>query len=713
MKKQMAWFLSVCMLIMMCAGAVPVTADTVYALDTIVATESASDSGFKNDTGTQLDGNASIGGLGGGARVVFEHVDMGTDGASGLALRLDLTNMASLVDTYVINAYVGEDKVGTMALTGYENWLASRFCAYYLMFDATVTGSDVTLTLEFGPGCTLGDGQNPSLYDFYVVTTATRDGRYNFPGRSINTIHSRGVNKEDGNLDWFGADGGTYAIYPNITIPHAMDYVVLTYAAFNLETRETLELEAHLNSPNGTLLGKVSLADVSDQINSEDATGEVRELVLKIPFDNSLEVGTYTICVIEKGASAYTHLGRLKLNNAKDPYSPIVASYCDVEAAGGNKDDNDENSPYVGWFVNGNRGYLDLDFGANGSDAVKLRMVRATAGTEATQLITIRKGSSDGEVLATINKADFPMGSWTEVTAQLSEVLTGVQDIFVVAEGDSEMNFSRITFIEKGADTKDGTETIYAKDRDEAYGDCPLETEEGFENGETQVVRYFGQASGKAVLFERVDFGEMEMTDVDITLMRWGYTSGNADINMAAYEIREQSASGELLGVLYLRDAPANQFVTLKVDLLKPLTGVHNIYVSSNYGSSFASMKFNEGTAKQGFIAGTTDLSAIKAEGVEGDAAVLTEVYKCAGVSDTQTVQVIYAFYDNNGRLMDIVPGEQVTADTITQGTAKTFSTLVPKVSFDGAASMKAFVWSGMGAAEPLTEAVDIVQNEA
>lgn len=244
--------------------------------------------------------------------------------------------------------------------------------------------------------------------------------------------------------------------------------------------------------------------------------------------------------------------------------------------------------------------------------------------------------------------------------------------------------------------TIDGTGRILAIDytSESGNGISRRENEEGLDC----VVGHYGLASGEGLTYNGIDFGENSVNAVEIRFSYWNNPSGMP----SAIEIRENSAGGKILGVLPTSELVANQYNTYTVLLNESLTGVHNIcFVSYNEGA-FAWFQFTQ-DLRTGLAA-----SAVSTGNLWETGEVSLSIYRYADVPDEQSIQVFFAFYDLEGRLLDLAPAERICASDIAYGAMTLKGTYdLDKISLKG--NMKAFVWSSLEELETLTEAIPIV----
>lgn len=230
--------------------------------------------------------------------------------------------------------------------------------------------------------------------------------------------------------------------------------------------------------------------------------------------------------------------------------------------------------------------YRNIDFGNEGANRIKVEYAAPSNRVPADAMLEFRVGSVDGEIVGTVNLPHT--SSWSQystVTATLTKVITGTQELFIVMKGSTTSthpfigNFDRFTWGYQKI--RDDYAQLELENYDEwstdvnPHNNGPLKTENdagGYSS--KQVGNTF---DGAWMAYKGMDFGTEGVNQFSV---RYVGNTGNTAAD-SRVEIRLGGINGTLVGTVATPPTGSDwkNYTTVNAELTQTLVGVQDVYL--------------------------------------------------------------------------------------------------------------------------------------
>ncbi len=406
-------------------------------------------------------------------------------------------------------------------------------------------------------------------------------------GKPLDTEPNNGGNVVKNTFD------GAWLAYQRADFGTAgMNRIQVVYDAPTGRAPADARAEIRLGSVDGTLIGTVALT------NTGSSWGTYRTASANL---NTTVTGVQNVYIVLKGTTTgdLPYIGNFDsftFDKIRSDYAPLELEKYDAWSTDVNpanngplKTENGNNSQQVANTFDGAwMAYKRMNFGSEGVNQFTVTYSGNSTNTAADSKVEIHLGSVDGTLVGTVATPPTASGwgTYATVTADLTQTVTGVQDLYVVFRGTTSStykyigNFDKANFSLKAPEPK--VRTDFSKLELETYDEwstalnpannSPLKTEGG-KSGQ-QVANTF---DGAWLAYKRMDFGGTGVNQLSIE-----YTSNSTNCAAdSAIEVRLGSVDGTLIGTLAVPPTAGawNTYKTVTGDLSQTITGVQDVYL--------------------------------------------------------------------------------------------------------------------------------------
>lgn len=411
---------------------------------------------------------------------------------------------------------------------------------------------------------------------------------------AVNTFNNGGLKTEAKNGGTVVANTftGAWLAYKAIDFgAEGVNQIAIEYDAPTSRTPGDSKLEIRLGSIDGDLLGTVNLSN----------TGSGWEIYKTAEAQlNKTVAGTQDLYIVMKGStdSAHPYIGNL--DRLTFGYQKVRSDFAKLELEvydewsmdlnpannGPLKTENGKSGKQVANTFDGAwLAYKTMDFGSEGVNQLSIEYAGNSASTAANSAVEIRLGGVTGTLAGTI--AAPPTGSgwgnYSTVTGDLTQKLTGIQDVYLVFKGTTDAtfkyigNFDNASFTLK-AQPPEPSVNVEFEDRFEwttaknTFNNNPLKTEPN--NGGTVVGNTF---NGAWLIYKDAEFGTQGKNYVEIV---YDSPSNRAPADVVA-EIRMNNKDGAIIGKVNLPNTGGSwgAYKTVGAHLDQSLTGKQTICI--------------------------------------------------------------------------------------------------------------------------------------
>lgn len=623
-----------------------------------------------------------------GDYMINPNVDFGDTVALGVQLDMVTPGAEEVGENASIKIYSDGEEVLSAGADDIKNYSKGwRYVSFTL--DKPINGGMHDITIKFSNIFASG-GSNLGSFRFI----AAKDGTQRILAVDYdNELDGAKRENEDGmeyTVGWFGRYYPPENRYGEELVYNYVDFGDKEMLSMNIRFNAWADADDESKDGNGilevyadeNLIGTVTNAELNANMNVFTT--------YTVYFDEPL-TGVHDISIKSYWQGA---LSWLQFNAAKDGTQRFMAADYDSESGNGlaiePADGLDEVVRHFGYPEAGDKlTYNLVDFGEEAMLAVNVRLEVWNDGTKDNAL-EIREGSENGALIAKLAKEDVVgLNTYQTYAIPLEAPLTGAHDLCVIgyADGGALAWFEFVT----ADDMVDGTQRILATDYDSFDGSIANRAEE---DGMEYTVGWFGYTTGESLVYNLIDFGDKAMKSMNIRFNAWS----DADAESLAGDGKvEVYAGSKLLGTISFDqlNQNINSFTTYTVYFDEPLTGVNNIKVKSYWSGALSWIEFSE-----------EGLNILAASAPTLEKATGNVSLTLNGVADAATVQVVFACYDADGRLINYAESQKVAADEV--ASSKTLEASFGAAIPDGA-TVKAFVWSAVEAMTTLTAPVDVL----
>lgn len=368
------------------------------------------------------------------------------------------------------------------------------------------------------------------------------------------------------------------------------------------------QLEIRLGALDGDLVGTVNLT------NSGNGWGTYKTVSAQL---NKTVTGLQKVYVVMKGSttSALPYIGnfdRLTFAKSRNDFAMLeLETYDDwstdlnpgnslpLKTEGGKSGQQVANTFNGAWLA-----YKGMDFGTEGVNRLSIEYVGNTTNTAADSAVEVRIGGVNGTLVGKLAAPPTSngWGTYKTVTGDLTQKLTGIQDVYFVLTGTTSSalkyigNFDNASFSYVNPNPNP-TRSDYAKLELEKYDEwstdlnvynnnTPLKTEKPNNTTREQVANTF---NGAWLAYKGMDFGAEGVNRLSIEYV--GNTTNTAADS--AVEVRLGGINGTLVGKIAVPPTSNGwgTYKTVSGDLTQKITGIQNVYFVLT-GTTSATFKY-------------------------------------------------------------------------------------------------------------------------
>lgn len=715
MKKGILWVLAFCLLLS--AVAIPAAAEVGGNVDEKPAFEPITAASYYSleGPGTADEATGRVTDLGRSApsTVVYKNITMGEKTAGGILVKvrpLALDGNSAYAEENTLDFYWGsevnpEEKFASFDFTGKGN---KGYFEYSMPLNEKVTGGPYDITVVANVQLFL---ENFCFYEPQSVTA--ENPIIGSAATYLSGNDGSSVNETDGYVA-FGYSAAGTAVYRGVDLGDEPVWGLKVNARF-------LWNDAIANRPvdnDGNTTGfdgkntlevytKMTRLAINEQANDGSAMA-YGEPIASMDIKGIHEARSYDYLLLfeepitgVQDLTLVTH-SPLRLYSVTplvgtiNPYEAVAASeYLEANTtlSGGDMG----GSPYLTIAANSGDylSFAGLDFGTGNASAAVLSLRTGVSESNCGGKIEIRKGGADGTVLGAVQvvRDDVGLGksSWY---VPLSEKLNGLQEITLYANGAAQSWLFDMTFIPE-ADMPAPVDA-YAAPIQAITGKYNQPLGRGIPDSSGTKIGWFGQNEipVNSITYPRINFGTTAPEKIVLNMSK----SASEITWEAEYTVRLGDRNGTVIGRLSASEVPAggqsaDYTIALEIPEGVELTGLWDITLTSNVETVLSTIAF---------VAPVPKISGVQYGEltVEGSNASLTVK---RGEDVTEAVTVIFAAYDNDGRLVAFVP---VTKNTSEAPMASDEEVLFTGVLENAGTQVKAFVWNSIEGMKPYGAAV-------
>lgn len=423
-----------------------------------------------------------------------------------------------------------------------------------------------------------------------------------------NTFNSKPLHTENGNGGTVVANTftGAFLSYADVDFgTEGMNRMTVEYTAPSDKAPADAKLEIRLGAVDGELVGTIALPNTG--------TGWGPYKTTEAYFDKTV-TGKQNLFIVMKGSTDTGHPYIGNFDKLTWSYQKNRSDYAKVELESydtWSTDVNPFNKDPLKTETSGSRiqvantfngawlAYKGMNFGSTGVDQFSIEYAGNKGNTASNSTVQVRLGGVDGPLVGTIAvpPTGDGWGTYKTATGQLTQTLTGVQDIYLVLTGTVDAtykyigNFDNASFSLRTAEPEPESKvTVELENRTawstevNTFNSKPLKTEPN--NGGTTVG---GTFTGAWLTYQDVDFGTQGKNYAEFV---YDAPTNKSPADIVA-EIRLNDKDGSLIGTFNLPNTGSGwgTYKTAGARLNSALNGTQTICIVLK-GSTTSSLQY-------------------------------------------------------------------------------------------------------------------------
>ncbi|MNO13822.1 Endo-1,4-beta-xylanase A precursor [compost metagenome] len=393
---------------------------------------------------------------------------------------------------------------------------------------------------------------------------------------------------------------GAWIAYKGINFGTAgKNRITIEYDAPTNRVPADSAIEVRLGSVDGELLGTVALKNTGGAWGTYTTSGmnltrtltgkQDLYLVMKGSTDKDHPyIGNLDRFSFETIRSDYAKLELESYNAWSTEVNPVNKAPLKLEAGKSGK--QVANTFSGAWML-----YKKMDFGSNGANQLSIEYSGNSGNCAVDSAVEVRLGSVTGTLVGriAIPPTANSWGTYATATGNLTQKLTGIQDVYLVLTGTTDTTFKYIANVDNASFslrpaepdvTVEFESSTTASQELNTFNNKGLKTEPN--NGGTTVGNTF---TGMWLAYSKVNFGTQGKNHVEIV---YDAPTNRVPADVTA-EIRLNDKNGEILATVNMPATGTSwgNYKTAGSDLKRPLSGEQNICVVFK-GSTTSSLNY-------------------------------------------------------------------------------------------------------------------------
>ncbi|UJF31490.1 GH92 family glycosyl hydrolase [Paenibacillus hexagrammi] len=410
---------------------------------------------------------------------------------------------------------------------------------------------------------------------------------------AVNTFNGSPLKTESGNGGTVVANTftGAWLSYANVDFgTEGANRITVEYTAPSDKTPNDAALEFRLGAADGELVGTLALP------NTGTGWGPYQTVAASL---SKTITGVQNLYIVMKGStdSAHRYMGNFdrftwSYQKTRTDYNKLELESFDEWSAGVNpvnngplKTEGGKSGQQVANTYNGAwLAYKGMDFGSAGVNQLSIEYASNSGNCASDSAVEVRLGGVDGTLVGTlaVPPTASGWGTYKTVTGNLTQTLTGIQDVYLVLTGTTDSTFKYLGNFDNASFTSGSMRTDAANLQFESYDEwstavnpannAPLKTETS--GSRKQVANTY---NGAWLAYKRMDFGSTGANQMSI---EYASNSGNCAAD-SAVEVRLGSVDGTLVGTLAVPPTASGwgTYKTVTGSLTQKITGIQDVYL--------------------------------------------------------------------------------------------------------------------------------------